>query len=40
MDDNVRIMGLHGMGGEGKTTLFKKIHNKFTEISGKFHIVI
>ncbi|CAG7861356.1 unnamed protein product [Brassica rapa] len=40
IDDNVGIMGLHGMGGVGKTTLFKKIHNKFTEISGKFHIVI
>ncbi|KAG5382986.1 hypothetical protein IGI04_034456 [Brassica rapa subsp. trilocularis] len=40
IDDNVGIMGLHGMGGVGKTTLFKKIHNKYTEISGKFHIVI
>ncbi|XP_019082747.1 PREDICTED: probable disease resistance protein At1g61300 [Camelina sativa] len=33
-------MGLHGMGGVGKTTLFKKIHNKFTEIVGTFDVVI
>ncbi|KAF8062888.1 hypothetical protein N665_1186s0001 [Sinapis alba] len=36
----VGIMGLHGMGGVGKTTLFKKIHNKFTGIAGEFDIVI
>ncbi|KAG2302612.1 hypothetical protein Bca52824_031263 [Brassica carinata] len=35
--NNVGIMGLHGMGGVGKTTLFKRIHNKFAE---KFDIVI
>ncbi|CAH8388197.1 unnamed protein product [Eruca vesicaria subsp. sativa] len=40
MEDGVGIMGLHGMGGVGKTTLFKKIHNKFAEIAGKFDIVI
>ncbi|XP_010418102.1 PREDICTED: probable disease resistance protein At1g61310 isoform X1 [Camelina sativa] len=39
-EDRVGIMGLHGMGGVGKTTLFKKIHNKFTEISGTFDVVI
>ncbi|ESQ29318.1 hypothetical protein EUTSA_v10023258mg [Eutrema salsugineum] len=39
MEDGVGIMGLHGMGGVGKTTLFKKIHNKFTEI-GRFDVVI
>ncbi|XP_010430117.1 PREDICTED: probable disease resistance protein At1g61180 isoform X2 [Camelina sativa] len=40
MEDGVGIMGLHGMGGVGKTTLFKKIHNKFTEIAGTFDVVI
>ncbi|CAH8329118.1 unnamed protein product [Eruca vesicaria subsp. sativa] len=40
MDDKVGIMGLHGMGGVGKTTLFQRIHNKFSEIVGKFDMVI
>jgi disease resistance protein RPS2 len=40
MEDGVGIMGLHGMGGVGKTTLFKKIHNKFAETGGTFDIVI
>ncbi|CAL9237933.1 unnamed protein product, partial [Arabidopsis halleri] len=40
MEDGVGIMGLHGMGGVGKTTLFKKIHNKFTELAGTFDVVI
>ncbi|ESQ29324.1 hypothetical protein EUTSA_v10023248mg [Eutrema salsugineum] len=40
MEDGVGIMGLHGMGGVGKTTLFKKIHNKFTEVAGRFDVVI
>ncbi|EOA33621.1 hypothetical protein CARUB_v10019775mg [Capsella rubella] len=40
MEDGVGIMGLHGMGGVGKTTLFKKIHNKFDEIPGTFDVVI
>ncbi|XP_056849369.1 LOW QUALITY PROTEIN: probable disease resistance protein At1g61300 [Raphanus sativus] len=40
MDENVGIMGLHGMGGVGKTTLFKKIHNKFAGIAGEFDTVI
>ncbi|KAL9310261.1 putative disease resistance protein [Arabidopsis thaliana] len=40
MEDGVGIMGLHGMGGVGKTTLFKKIHNKFADIGGTFDIVI
>ncbi|XP_019085205.1 PREDICTED: probable disease resistance protein At1g61310 [Camelina sativa] len=39
-EDGVGIMGLHGMCGVGKTTLFKKIHNKFTEIAGTFDVVI
>ncbi|XP_023644339.1 probable disease resistance protein At1g61180 isoform X2 [Capsella rubella] len=40
VEDGVGIMGLHGMGGVGKTTLFKKIHNKFAEMAGKFDVVI
>ncbi|EOA33295.1 hypothetical protein CARUB_v10019813mg [Capsella rubella] len=40
MEDGVGIMGLHGMGGVGKTTLFKKIHNKFSEMAGGFDVVI
>ncbi|CAH8256274.1 unnamed protein product [Arabidopsis lyrata] len=40
MEDGVEIMGLHGMGGVGKTTLFHKIHNKFAEIPGRFDVVI
>lgn len=32
MQDGVGIMGLHGMGGVGKTTLLKKIHNKFADV--------
>ncbi|KAL1196213.1 putative disease resistance protein [Cardamine amara subsp. amara] len=43
MEDKVGIMGLHGMGGVGKTTLFKKINNKFAKIMGlhgRFDVVI
>ncbi|KAL1219140.1 putative disease resistance protein [Cardamine amara subsp. amara] len=40
MEVGVGFMGLHGMGGVGKTTLFKKINNKFTENAGRFDIVI
>ncbi|XP_010418098.1 PREDICTED: probable disease resistance protein At1g61190 [Camelina sativa] len=40
MEDEVGIMGMHGMGGVGKTTLFKKIYNKFSEIAGRFDVVI
>ncbi|ESQ29326.1 hypothetical protein EUTSA_v10023301mg [Eutrema salsugineum] len=40
MEDGVGIIGLHGMGGVGKTTLFKNIHNKFTEMAGRFDVVI
>ncbi|KAL1187653.1 putative disease resistance protein [Cardamine amara subsp. amara] len=29
MEDRVGIVGLYGMGGVGKTTLLKQIHNKF-----------
>ncbi|KAL1188079.1 putative disease resistance protein [Cardamine amara subsp. amara] len=40
MEVGVGFMGLHGMGGVGKTTLFKKINNKFAENAGRFDIVI
>ncbi|XP_019093411.1 PREDICTED: probable disease resistance protein At1g61190, partial [Camelina sativa] len=40
MEDGVGILGLHGMGGVGKTTLFKKIHNKFSEMASGFDVVI
>ncbi|EOA33672.1 hypothetical protein CARUB_v10019851mg [Capsella rubella] len=38
MEDGVGILGLHGMGGVGKTTLFKKIHNKL--LNSTFDVVI
>ncbi|KAF2538004.1 hypothetical protein F2Q68_00019732 [Brassica cretica] len=40
MENGVGIMGLHGMGGVGKTTLLKKIHNRFAEIDGRFDVVM
>ncbi|CAA7029688.1 unnamed protein product [Microthlaspi erraticum] len=40
MEDGVEFMGLHGMGGVGKTTLFNKIHNRFAEMPGGFDVVI
>ncbi|CAH2047863.1 unnamed protein product [Thlaspi arvense] len=40
MEDGVGTMGLHGMGGVGKTTIFKKIHNKFAEMANRFDVVI
>ncbi|KAL0748044.1 hypothetical protein Bca101_030046 [Brassica carinata] len=40
MEDGAGIMGLHGMGGIGKTTLFKKIHNRFAGTAEKFDILI
>ncbi|KAL1203670.1 putative disease resistance protein [Cardamine amara subsp. amara] len=40
MEDGIRIMGLYGMNGVGKTTLFKKINNKFAEIADRFDVVI
>ncbi|KAJ9692438.1 hypothetical protein PVL29_011479 [Vitis rotundifolia] len=39
-DPQVGIMGLYGMGGVGKTTLLKKIHNNFLPTSSDFDIVI
>ncbi|XP_054816951.1 probable disease resistance protein At5g63020 [Prosopis cineraria] len=35
-DKNVGVIGLHGMGGVGKTTLLKKINNKFGKESQIF----
>ncbi|KAL5698103.1 hypothetical protein ACHQM5_029182 [Ranunculus cassubicifolius] len=41
-DDAVKTIGIFGTGGVGKTTLLKKINNKFREESGttSFHVVI
>ncbi|RVW23586.1 Disease resistance protein RPS5 [Vitis vinifera] len=39
-DPQVRIMGLYGMGGVGKTTLLKKINNEFLTTSNDFEVVI
>ncbi|KAL9286826.1 putative P-loop containing nucleoside triphosphate hydrolase, leucine-rich repeat domain superfamily [Arabidopsis thaliana] len=40
MKDGFKIMGLYGMGGVGKTTLLTQINNKFSEIDGRFDIVM
>ncbi|KFK25247.1 hypothetical protein AALP_AA8G086900 [Arabis alpina] len=40
MEDRVGIVGLYGMGGVGKTTLLTQINNKFSEIGGRFDVVI
>ena len=39
-EKNVGIIGLYGIGGVGKTTLLKKINNKFLNQSHKFDVVI
>ncbi|XVF11246.1 hypothetical protein REPUB_Repub08aG0010000 [Reevesia pubescens] len=39
-DENVGIIGLHGMGGIGKTTLLNQINNKCCEDSNRFDVVI
>ncbi|KAL5698955.1 mitogen-activated protein kinase kinase [Ranunculus cassubicifolius] len=40
-DDTVKIIGIYGMGGVGKTTLLKKINNKFQdEKASKFDMII
>ncbi|KAL7162145.1 hypothetical protein ACSBR2_042593 [Camellia fascicularis] len=38
--DNVGIIGLHRLGGVGKTTLLKQINNKFINNGHGFDIVI
>ncbi|GMY05661.1 disease resistance protein SUMM2 [Fagus crenata] len=39
-DKNVRIIGLYGIGGVGKTTLLKMINNEFRNQSHNFDVVI
>ncbi|KAJ9692433.1 hypothetical protein PVL29_011474 [Vitis rotundifolia] len=39
-DPQVRIMGLYGIGGVGKTTLLKKINNEFPATSNDSQVVV
>ncbi|MED6132857.1 hypothetical protein PIB30_022770 [Stylosanthes scabra] len=39
-DENVGIIGLFGMGGAGKTTLMKKVHNEFGKREHKFDLIL
>ncbi|OWM82903.1 probable disease resistance protein At1g15890 isoform X1 [Punica granatum] len=38
-DERLRRIGLYGMGGVGKTTLLKKIHNEFLGIEHDYNVV-
>ncbi|XP_031372174.1 disease resistance protein RFL1-like [Punica granatum] len=38
-DERVRQIGLYGMGGVGKTTLLRKIHNEFLKIEHDYNVV-
>ncbi|KAF3573629.1 hypothetical protein F2Q69_00063487 [Brassica cretica] len=40
MEDRVGLVGLHGMGGVGKTTLLTQINNRFSERGHGFDVVI
>ncbi|KAL9463335.1 hypothetical protein AB3S75_001193 [Citrus x aurantiifolia] len=39
-DHNEKVIGLYGMGGVGKTTLLKKLNNKFLDAKHDFDLVI
>ncbi|KAK9923200.1 hypothetical protein M0R45_031631 [Rubus argutus] len=39
-DNEVRIIGLYGMGGVGKTTLIKQVNNNFLRTHSDFNLVI
>ncbi|XP_027346389.1 probable disease resistance protein At5g63020 [Abrus precatorius] len=39
-DENIGIIGLYGMGGAGKTTLMKRIHNEFGKRNLHFDVVL
>ncbi|KAL9813048.1 putative disease resistance protein [Arabidopsis thaliana] len=40
IDDEIRTLGLYGMGGIGKTTLLESLNNKFVELESEFDVVI
>ncbi|XP_017980472.1 PREDICTED: probable disease resistance protein At5g63020 [Theobroma cacao] len=40
MDDDIRRIGVWGMGGLGKTTIMKIINNRLSKMTEKFNIVI